>query len=235
MPQCDILGASATCRINASIPLPTAWRSSCATYGYEKIETPIIQPADLFLTKAGDQIIHRLFTFERHGAPACAAPGIHRARRAHLRHALPGSAAAGRALAVRRLDLRGSVGRSSALQHRRGIDRHGRRCRRSRDHGAGDQVRGGAGTGSPDAGDRSRRIDAPAARPLPTRQPHAAFSAQSPARAQSNSARAVRAGQIDTLLLGKSGFDDPPSTPKSARNSARSRCWTCCSTRLSTA
>jgi histidyl-tRNA synthetase len=36
-------------------------------YGYEKIETPIIQPAELFLTKAGDQIIHRLFTFERLG------------------------------------------------------------------------------------------------------------------------------------------------------------------------
>jgi ATP phosphoribosyltransferase regulatory subunit HisZ len=36
-------------------------------YGYEKIETPIIQPAELFLTKAGDQIINRLFTFERLG------------------------------------------------------------------------------------------------------------------------------------------------------------------------
>lgn len=38
-----------------------------ALYGYDKIETPIIQPAELFLTKAGDQIIHRLFTFERLG------------------------------------------------------------------------------------------------------------------------------------------------------------------------
>lgn len=36
-------------------------------YGYEKIDTPLIQPAELFLTKAGDQIIHRLFTFERLG------------------------------------------------------------------------------------------------------------------------------------------------------------------------
>ncbi len=36
-------------------------------FGYEKIETPIIQPAELFLTKAGDEIIHRLFTFERLG------------------------------------------------------------------------------------------------------------------------------------------------------------------------
>jgi histidyl-tRNA synthetase len=36
-------------------------------FGYEKVETPIIQPAELFLTKAGDQIMHRLFTFERLG------------------------------------------------------------------------------------------------------------------------------------------------------------------------
>ena len=36
-------------------------------YGYEKIEAPIIQPAELFLSKAGDQIINRLFTFERLG------------------------------------------------------------------------------------------------------------------------------------------------------------------------
>ncbi len=37
-----------------------------ATYGYELMETPIIQPAELFLTKAGDQLVTRLFTFERH-------------------------------------------------------------------------------------------------------------------------------------------------------------------------
>jgi ATP phosphoribosyltransferase regulatory subunit HisZ len=35
--------------------------------GYELIELPIMQQADLFLTKAGDQIIERLFTFERGG------------------------------------------------------------------------------------------------------------------------------------------------------------------------
>ena len=55
-----------------------------ARYGYEKIETPIIQPAELFLTKAGDQIIHRLFTFERLGQAAGAPPGIHGAGRAIL-------------------------------------------------------------------------------------------------------------------------------------------------------
>lgn len=37
------------------------------SYGYEWLETPILQPADLFLTRAGDQIITRLFTFERGG------------------------------------------------------------------------------------------------------------------------------------------------------------------------
>lgn len=36
-------------------------------YGYEPVDTPIIDSADLFLTSAGDQIMTRLFTFERHG------------------------------------------------------------------------------------------------------------------------------------------------------------------------
>ena len=38
-----------------------------ALYGYQTVETPVIQPADLFLTRAGDQIIEHLFTFERRG------------------------------------------------------------------------------------------------------------------------------------------------------------------------
>lgn len=36
-------------------------------FGYERLETPMIQPADLFLTKAGDQLIQRLYAFERFG------------------------------------------------------------------------------------------------------------------------------------------------------------------------
>jgi histidyl-tRNA synthetase len=36
-------------------------------YGYQSVDLPIIEAADLFLIKAGDQIINRLFTFERHG------------------------------------------------------------------------------------------------------------------------------------------------------------------------
>lgn len=38
-----------------------------SSYGYERLETPILQPAEMFLTRAGDQIITRLFTFERGG------------------------------------------------------------------------------------------------------------------------------------------------------------------------
>ncbi len=36
-----------------------------ALYGYELIDLPIIEPADLFLIKAGDPVISSLFTFER--------------------------------------------------------------------------------------------------------------------------------------------------------------------------
>lgn len=36
-------------------------------FGYNVLETPIIDSAELFLTRAGDQIISRLFTFERMG------------------------------------------------------------------------------------------------------------------------------------------------------------------------
>lgn len=38
-----------------------------AYYGYELIEMPIIEDADLFLTKAGDEVAERLLTFERNG------------------------------------------------------------------------------------------------------------------------------------------------------------------------
>lgn len=45
-----------------------------ALYGYERLETPILQPADLFLTRAGDQIITRLFTFEHAGTQVALRP-----------------------------------------------------------------------------------------------------------------------------------------------------------------
>lgn len=47
--------------------LMSALHNSLALYGYQALETPIIEAADLFLTKAGDQLINKLFTFERHG------------------------------------------------------------------------------------------------------------------------------------------------------------------------
>ncbi|MBZ0296662.1 MAG: ATP phosphoribosyltransferase regulatory subunit [Anaerolineae bacterium] len=36
-------------------------------FGYRLVDTPIIDQADLFLTRAGDQLIEKLFTFERFG------------------------------------------------------------------------------------------------------------------------------------------------------------------------
>lgn len=36
-------------------------------YGYQRVDLPILEVADLFLIKAGDQIINQLFTFERYG------------------------------------------------------------------------------------------------------------------------------------------------------------------------
>lgn len=36
-------------------------------YGYQSIELPIIELADLFLIKAGDQVVNKLFTVEHHG------------------------------------------------------------------------------------------------------------------------------------------------------------------------
>lgn len=47
--------------------LAAQWAHHMAQYGYGRMEIPITQAADLFLTRAGDQIISRLFTFERHG------------------------------------------------------------------------------------------------------------------------------------------------------------------------
>lgn len=36
-------------------------------YGYQTVETPVIEYADLFLTKSGDEAINRLFTFDLYG------------------------------------------------------------------------------------------------------------------------------------------------------------------------
>jgi ATP phosphoribosyltransferase regulatory subunit len=44
------------------------------SFGYLPADVPIIQPAEVFLTRAGDQILHRLFTFERHGVSLALRP-----------------------------------------------------------------------------------------------------------------------------------------------------------------
>ena len=45
-----------------------------ATFGYMPIDTPLIEYADLFLTKSGDDAINRLFTFELYGRQLCLRP-----------------------------------------------------------------------------------------------------------------------------------------------------------------
>jgi len=42
-------------------------RDQMTLFGYEEVMLPIIEPAEIFLTRAGDTIIDRLFTFERGG------------------------------------------------------------------------------------------------------------------------------------------------------------------------
>lgn len=54
-------------RVKAQTTLASKLDAYMATFGYDQFDIPIIQSADLFLTKAGDQIINRLFTFERRG------------------------------------------------------------------------------------------------------------------------------------------------------------------------
>jgi histidyl-tRNA synthetase len=54
-----------------------------ALYGYEYISLPFIEPSDIFLTRAGDKIIHRLFTFDRFGQQLALRPEF-TAAAAHL-------------------------------------------------------------------------------------------------------------------------------------------------------
>jgi len=54
-----------------------------AFYGYEYISLPFIEPSDIFLTRAGDKIIHRLFTFDRFGQQLALRPEF-TAAAAHL-------------------------------------------------------------------------------------------------------------------------------------------------------
>lgn len=40
-------------------------------FGYQLVETPVVEYADLFLTKSGDEAINRLFNFEMYGRQLC--------------------------------------------------------------------------------------------------------------------------------------------------------------------
>src|SRR5258706_588822 len=43
-------------------------------FGYALVETPMVEHADLFLTKSGDEAINRLFNFEMYGRQLCLRP-----------------------------------------------------------------------------------------------------------------------------------------------------------------
>lgn len=43
-------------------------------FGYELVETPLVEYVDLFLTKSGDEAINRLFNFEMYGRQLCLRP-----------------------------------------------------------------------------------------------------------------------------------------------------------------
>jgi histidyl-tRNA synthetase len=46
-------------------------QQTLARFGYQRLETPFVEYADLFLTKSGDDAVNRLFTFELHGRLLC--------------------------------------------------------------------------------------------------------------------------------------------------------------------
>lgn len=49
----------------------TTLQQAMARFGYQLIETPLVEYADLFLTKAGDDAVNRLFNFEMYGRQLC--------------------------------------------------------------------------------------------------------------------------------------------------------------------
>ncbi len=49
-------------------------QNTMSRFGYQAIDVPLIEYADLFLTKAGDESVSRLFNFELHGRQLCLRP-----------------------------------------------------------------------------------------------------------------------------------------------------------------
>jgi histidyl-tRNA synthetase len=60
-------------------------RGLMTRFGYEIVDLPVLEAADLFLVKAGDQIINRLFTFERNGQALALRPEFTAAAAFHYR------------------------------------------------------------------------------------------------------------------------------------------------------
>jgi histidyl-tRNA synthetase len=61
------------------------FRELISLYGYEVLDLPVLEAADLFLVKAGDQVINQLFTFERNGQQLALRPEFTAAAAYHYR------------------------------------------------------------------------------------------------------------------------------------------------------
>jgi histidyl-tRNA synthetase len=64
-------------------------RDLFALYGFEVVDLPTLEAADLFLVKAGDQVINQLFTFERNGHQLALRPEFTAAAAFHYRQKYP--------------------------------------------------------------------------------------------------------------------------------------------------
>jgi histidyl-tRNA synthetase len=61
------LGTSPRQHVHRLQQITNQLQRTLASFGYALSDTPIIENADLFLTKAGDQLVEQLFTFSRSG------------------------------------------------------------------------------------------------------------------------------------------------------------------------
>lgn len=55
----------------AAAQVASQLQETLARFGYQRLETPFVEYADLFLTKSGDDAVNRLFTFELYGRLLC--------------------------------------------------------------------------------------------------------------------------------------------------------------------
>ena len=50
------------------------WRNLFSLYGYQSIDTPVLEPTDLFLRKAGEEIVAHLYSFSHWNRNLCLRP-----------------------------------------------------------------------------------------------------------------------------------------------------------------